>query len=266
MSKTISFESPENIPIQYELAGLGTRFVAWFVDQVLLWLLTIALLISLAIAGISAEGLFESFNEEATDDPDSVALYLFGLMALIWGLGSFVYFGLSELLLRGQTVGKRVSRIRVVNASGFGLDPTSILVRNLFRVADHVPLLWIIPVMSGRSQRAGDMVAGTVVVSDDPQTLTDVRAELSERTASEAEFRFGEKALAKLRSEDFLTIEKILDRWEDLPEGQRNSLLNTMVEPLAKRLAMDPPDENRRLRFLEDLLAAEIRRQHRALS
>lgn len=265
MSTKLHFETPENVPIQYEPAGLGTRFLAWFVDQVLVILVMIAALILLLVAGISFEGVFDLLGESAGENENTAVAYAVGLMILIWGLGSFVYFGLSELLCRGQTVGKRLTRIRVVKADGFALDGTSILVRNLFRVADHLSPLWIVPLLSARSQRIGDMVAGTVVVSDNPQGLTQVRTRLSDRSAAEAEFRFDRAALGRLSPGDVEAIERILDRWQELSSEQREDLSRQLVGALVAKMQVERPPADRRLRFLEDLLAAEFRRQSRAL-
>ncbi len=267
MENAIRFETPENVHIQYEPAGLGTRFLAWFVDQILVTFVMIGMFLLMALTISSfvdvVEGLFESDEEDF--DPGTIPLYFVGFMLLIWGLGSFVYFVLCELYLHGQTVGKRTVKIRVVKADGFALDPMSILVRNMFRVADHIPVFWVVPVFSSQSQRTGDMVAGTVVVSDDPQPLSDVRTELSQRKALEAEFRFDQIALKKLRPEDVTAIERILDRWHDLEEQQQTALLDKIVAPLALRMNVELPPADSRIRFLEDLLAAEFRRQNRAL-
>lgn len=186
-----------------------------------------------------------------------------GLIMLVWGLGSFIYFGASELFLRGQTLGKRMLQIRVVKADGFALDAASILVRNVFRVVDHVPLLWIVPVLSQRGQRLGDMVAGTVVVLDGKNELSPVRTELAERSALESEFRFGASALTRLTENDLHAVEKLLERWSTLSEEQQEQLLGTMLPPLCRKLHMEIPE--RGVQFLEDLLAAELRRQRRSL-
>lgn len=265
MSTKLQFETPENVQIEYEPAGLGTRFVAWFVDQVLLILATVLAFILLLVTGISFEGVFELLEGSAGDSEDTAVAYAVGLMVLIWGLGSFLYFGLSELLGRGQTLGKRLTRIRVVKADGFALDGASILVRNLFRVADHFSPLWIVPLLSKRSQRIGDMVAGTVVVADDPQDLTQVRTRLAERSAAEAEFRFDRAALGRLSPGDVEAIERVLDRWHELPAQQQESLLQQLIDALASKLQVEPPPHDRRVHFLEDLLAAELRRRSRAL-
>jgi uncharacterized RDD family membrane protein YckC len=263
MSSAVRFETPENVQVAYEPAGLGTRFLAWFVDQLLLWAAMFVVFLGLLAAGAS----FASLVDDAKDPDDSrrAMLYFMGLMTLLWGLGSFVYFAFCELLLRGQTVGKRVSNIRVVKTGGFQLDAASILVRNIFRVADHLPPLWIIPALNRLGQRAGDMVAGTIVVSDVPAELSSVRTSLAARTAAEAQFRFDAGQLKRLAPSDFQAIERVLERWPSLAADEQLALANTFSQQIAKKLAIDPPPAELQSRFLEDLFAAELRRQDRSL-
>jgi hypothetical protein len=199
------------------------------------------------------------------DGQNDAGLIFVGLIMLVWGLGSFMYFGLCELFMRGQTPGKRLSKIRVVKSDGFSLDAQSILIRNIFRVLDHLPPLWIVPLLSAKAQRLGDMVAGTVLVSDEQLELSSVRTELAERPALESHFRFHSATLAKLSDTDVLAVEQLLDRWDSLKPEQREKLLEVVVVPLAQKLLVDVPYSSQRLLFLEDLLAAEIRRQHRGL-
>jgi uncharacterized RDD family membrane protein YckC len=265
MPPAVRFETPENVQVHYEPAGLGTRFLAWFVDQILLWFAMFLVFVAMIAAGVSFEVVFEGFDDDNPDDRQRAVLYFFGLMMLAWGLGSFVYFACCELLLRGQTIGKRVSNIRVVKAGGFQLDAASILVRNVFRVADHLPPLWIIPAMSRLSQRAGDMVAGTVVVCDAPTELSSLRATLAARAAADAQFRFDQSLLKRLSGHDFQAIERMLDRWPDLPAEQQAALLDKFAEQIAKKLRVEPPPADQQMRFLEDVFAAELRRQDRSL-
>jgi hypothetical protein len=187
-------------------------------------------------------------------------------MVLLWGLGSFAYFGGCELLFRGQTLGKRLSRIRVVKASGFQLDAASVLVRNVFRVVDHLPPMWIFPFLSRLGQRAGDMVAGTLVVSDAPAELSPLRAFLAERTVVEAQFRFDHAMLKRLTNRDFDAIERMLGRLPQLAAEQRTHLLETYVQQLAKKLQIELPPVEQHQKFMEDLLAAELRRQERSFA
>lgn len=174
-------------------------------------------------------------------------------------------YGLSELFLRGQTLGKRMSGIRVVRLDGFGLDPAGIFVRKIFRVIDQLPPLWVVPLLSKQSQRLGDMVAGTVVILDRPESMSNLRVALAQRPAVEAQFAFDATMLKRVRPEDFAAVEKILERWGGLDEIQQDTFLGQLVTPLAARIKIDPPPQDQRLQFLQDLLAAEYRRQHRSL-
>ncbi len=168
-------------------------------------------------------------------------------------------------MLRGQTLGKRMSSIRVVRLDGFALDPPGIFVRNLFRIIDHLPPLWLVPLLSRQSQRLGDMVAGTVVVSNKPESISNLRLSLAQRPAVEAQFVFDAPTLKRARPEDFNAVEKILERWDQLNAIQQETFLGQLVPPLVARLHVESPPYDQRLQFLNDLLAAEYRRQHRSL-
>ena len=71
--------------------------------------------------------------------------------------------------------------------------------------------------------------------------------------------------LKRARPQDFEAVEKILERWGQIGEMQKEILLAQIVAPLARRLKATEPPEADRVAFLEDLLAAEYRRQHRSL-
>ncbi len=280
----IQFETPENVQLSYKPAGLGTRFLAWFVDQLIIFICLMLLLFFVIIAGAASDSVLKSLTDPLRDagegfdprDPESaqrVMLYLIGLWMVVWGLGSFFYFGISELCLRGQTLGKRSSKIRVVKVDGFALDAISILVRNVFRVVDHLPVLWIVPLLSARSQRFGDMIAGTIVIEDEPAKLAGPRHTLANRSAADARFRFDAGQLKKLRPQDVQAVEQLLERWAEISADRREQFVTTIVYSLCQRMDCEPPPsgtdlhkvtDSRRV-FLEDLLAAEYRRQNRQL-
>jgi uncharacterized RDD family membrane protein YckC len=265
MHQSLRFETPENVTVEYRAAGLGTRFVAWFVDQLILWLFMFVVFIVLLVVGASFDETLKGLRAQSDGRPDRAMMYLMGFMALIWGLGSFVYFGGSELFMRGQTLGKRTLGIRVVKANGFQLDATSILLRNLFRVLDHLPPMWLVPLLSRLSQRAGDLVAGTVVIADGGGQISEIRSQLSARRNEEAQFRFDQRQLGRLTSEDYAAIEQLLEREASLPEVQRSWLIETCVRRVAKKLGVEAPPVEAHLQFLRDLFAAELRRQERKL-
>jgi uncharacterized RDD family membrane protein YckC len=276
MSDRIEFETPDNVQVGYEPAGLGTRFVAWFADNIILLVLEFCILFGLVCTGIITDSVLSEFDLTAgprvgnrPGQPFSSAprvwLYFVSLCLLIWGLGGFVYYGACELFMRGQTPGKRLSSIRVVRLDGFSLEPGSIFVRNIFRVVDHLPPLWIVPLVSRKSQRLGDMVAGTVVVIDKPEAIGNLREVLTRTDSVDAKFSFDAAMLKRLRPGDIEAVERILERWNGLAETRQELFLKQLSSPLAQRMQCEAPAEADRLQFLRDLLAAEYRRQHRGL-
>jgi len=96
-----------------------------------------------------------------------------GVAAGVQTLASFIvlllYAATLEWFWQGQTVGKRAVGIRVMDARGLPLSGTQVLMRNLLRVVDALPLLYLVGgascIFTRRGQRVGDAVAGTVVVA-----------------------------------------------------------------------------------------------------
>jgi len=146
--------TPERVAFRFETAGLGSRFVAQVIDGLILWAVLLAL--GLVSIGIS------TFLGAST-----VAALLFGLggFALLWA--SWI---LPEALWSGQTVGKYVMHLRVVDARGGPIRPGQAVVRNLFRVVDFLPFYYAVGTvaifLSPRNQRLGDLAAGTIVVRE----------------------------------------------------------------------------------------------------
>lgn len=146
--------TPERISFDYQLAGAGSRFLAQLID--------FPVQIGIAIlGGILAYYVF-AFTRSQT-----LASVLASVVVFldIWG-----YFAISETVWNGRTLGKLVFGLRVVGDRGEPLRVSQAVIRNLVRIADFLPLLYMIGVIAlfagGRGKRLGDMVAGTVVVRE----------------------------------------------------------------------------------------------------
>jgi hypothetical protein len=109
------------------------------------------------------------------------------------------------------------------------------------------------------------MASGTLVVFDAPRDLPRTRGRLAEQSASEARYRFDYAKLARLKPGDIATVEQLVERWLRLSSAQRQDIGNRLLPALCKRMQMDEPPTEERLTFLEDMLAAEYRRQERRL-
>ena len=153
-SDDLIVSTPERVAFQYEIAGIGSRFLAQFIDVVII--VIIQLVITIAAAAVA--GLFNAGE----------------LAALIELILSFIliagYFMISEAAWNGQTVGKRSVRLRVVGDHGEPLTIGQAVIRNLVRIVDFLPILYAVGIVAmfsnRRAKRLGDFAAGTLVVRD----------------------------------------------------------------------------------------------------
>lgn len=149
-AKVLRIRTPEGVVFSQILAGPVVRFVAWFVD----------LMIISAILGLM--GLVIQFLSLLSPDI-AIAVYIVAFFSISIGYGMTC-----EWLWRGQTVGKKIFRLRVVDAEGLKLQFHQIVVRNLLRFADNLPLLYAVGGaccwFSPKFQRLGDIAANTIVV------------------------------------------------------------------------------------------------------
>lgn len=149
--KTLQIQTPEGVVFNLTVAGLFTRFLAWTVDVA-------AILTASSIIGTVTTLL-------ALLSPDfSRALYAILYAAISVGYGIY-----TEWRWRGQSLGKRLLRLRVIDASGLKLQPSQIVIRNLLRPVDLLPACYLLGGLfsfwSRRGQRLGDLAANTVVIS-----------------------------------------------------------------------------------------------------
>jgi uncharacterized RDD family membrane protein YckC len=149
-TSTLNIRTPEGIVFSQSLAGPVTRFVACFIDQ--LCIQAVLTLLGVVISLLSVV----SFNF-------AVAFYVIGYFVVSIGYGIFF-----EWSWRGQTIGKRLLRLRVMDVEGMRLQFNQIVVRNLLRFVDALPAFYFVGGvtcwLNSKCQRLGDIAANTVVV------------------------------------------------------------------------------------------------------
>ena len=139
---------------------------------------------------------------------------------------SLLYGILTEWLWKGQTIGKRLLGLRVVEANGLRLRPSQIVIRNLMRFVDLLPGLYLVggvcSVLSARRQRLGDIAAGTIVIRILERTQPDVDQLLGRKFNSLAEVRHLAARLRQKVSPEVahLCLEAILRRDQIQPAAR----------------------------------------------
>jgi uncharacterized RDD family membrane protein YckC len=157
---SFTIRTPEGIRFTQRLAGPITRFLAVSIDLAAILVISITLSQVLLLSAV--------INAD-------VALAITTICYFVVSVG---YSILLESLWRGQTIGKRVLKIRVVDAEGLRLRPPQIVIRNLLRFIDMLPACYavggIVCLISQKYQRIGDFAANTVVIYAAPAPIPDI--------------------------------------------------------------------------------------------
>ena len=232
----LEVETPEHVVLDYEIAGLGSRALAAIIDTLFLGLWLTAALIVLSLLAptgkwVAAVGFLLSF-------------------ASVWG-----YFTFFEALRGGQTPGKRRMGIRVVRDTGHAVTFGAAAARNLLRIADFMPPPYLIGAVlvavHPRGKRLGDLVAGTVVVRDQP-TLSAPEAAASPGTEPAG------TGVPELSDEEFRLVHEFSERAAALPADPRHRVATQLAARLAARFPTRPTDPEV---FLHNLHRDELARR-----
>jgi len=160
-TSTVVIQTPEGILFPLLLAGPITRFFAWAIDfaciiaatTVLSYLTLLLRIVSLDLAMAST------------------ILCYFGISI---GYGIFM-----EWRWRGQTIGKRLLRLRVIDEQGLRLQFSQVVIRNLLRFVDMLPMFYLVGALAclinRRAQRLGDYAANTIVIRNRPGVEIDIQ-------------------------------------------------------------------------------------------
>jgi uncharacterized RDD family membrane protein YckC len=151
----LTIATPEGVDLELTLAGVGSRFAAALIDYGIQLAILIALGIVLGVGfGLGpGEGGF--------------AAALFVVLSFLLFVGYDIAF---EVLASGRTPGKRMNGTRVVREDGGPVTFPTSAVRNVLRIVDILPGMYLVGIgsilVSSRNQRVGDLAAGTLVVRE----------------------------------------------------------------------------------------------------
>jgi uncharacterized RDD family membrane protein YckC len=146
----LTVRTPEGVLFSFALASPVSRFLAWSVDGAVIAAISSAVGICLNAMG--------AVN---FDFARAISVIAYFVISIGYGIAT-------EWRWRGQTIGKRLLRLRVMDEQGLRLRFNQIVIRNLLRAVDSLPGLYFLGgaacLLSPRAQRLGDFAASTVVI------------------------------------------------------------------------------------------------------
>lgn len=221
-------DTPERVQLHCRVAGPAQRAAAYAIDLVVRGVL-------LGVCALGAAAL-DALDTDWDGIGQGVVLVVF--FALEWA-----YYVACELWMNGQSVGKRRLGLRVVSSAGLSIGLRESLLRNLLRAADFVPNLYLVGlfVMCGDSKfrRLGDIVAGTMVISERGEGALPAIALVPPPTAQELGAL---PARVLLSAQELDALDLFMRRKETLSAARAAELAALVAPLLARRFGLGYAD------------------------
>lgn len=215
--------TPEAVLLDFEVAGLASRMMSRLIDCLVLF------------AGFWALGIGLNFLQIAAGETAAIVFIIVGLSLLFFG-----YPIVAELRMQGRTFGRRALGLRVVTNEGGPIRARHAVVRSLFQLIDlPFGIGVLVGVLTPRTQRFGDLAAGTFVVREPKQS----------GAASSVVFPsppgyidyINRLDVATLTTAQYELLRSFLLRVLEFDHGTRMRLAERLARPLAHQLRHTPP-------------------------
>lgn len=261
---------PEGVPLRFPVAGFGVRVGAQIADILITGLAALALIVLLLVV----------------DGVD--AWWIGGVASALFLFVRVPYYALGELAWNGQTLGKKMMKIKVVASDGGPLTTHAVVLRNLMKEAEVflpatlvltldaeqvapslLALAWTagavaIVLANPRRRRLGDLMAGTCVVHlPEPLLLSDLSSDAPPARGGVEGFGFLSHQLEHYGAYELQTLEQVL-RVEERPmadaaeAARREAVRAAIVERIRAKIDhADPVPPAAHLSFLRAFYTAQ---------
>ncbi len=237
---TIEIKTSQNVTIEYELAPLRERILAFFIDLIIV----LAAYIMIMIMVFS---LFPGM------DVDGMLMYV---LYSIVPIGIFILYQLaSEAFHHGQSLGKKSMALKVVRLDGRQPSLSDYTLRAVFHLIDTILSLGVLGALlissTTRHQRLGDMTANTTVI----RTRSNLRFQLSDilRINTLENYTPQYPAVQQFSEQDMLLIKNVIARYRSFPNQAHADIVRSLSRKLAGQLGLaESPREE--MEFLKTLI------------
>ncbi|WP_404789016.1 RDD family protein [Altericista sp. CCNU0014] len=244
--RRVAMQTPEGVELDFALGGIGSRAIAWMVDQTILYLV----LAVFWVAGgwtyiyVVLPMLTDRFEAFSVDELNLWVGAIAGILSFAIANGYFISF---ETIWRGQTPGKRLAKIRVVRDDGQPIGVKEATLRSFVGWFDlGFFFIGLMLVMLGRSEkRLGDMAAGTLVIQDEKssqQGAAIVPTSFSTLTKDTVEILTAQTNTAVLSMDRYFVLQNFLGHRAELSAKDRKSATSKLARQLRSLLMPHSPD------------------------
>ena len=235
--RTIDITTTQKVTIQYELAPLRDRIIAYCIDFV--------------IVSVGLSILWFIFLGAFGENSSSLFMYVIGLPVFLFYTLGMEYFN------NGQTLGKYVMGLKVVKLDGKSPSFADYLTRSTFRALDIYGSFGAIASLlissSDKAQRLGDINANTTLIKI--RFNLRFRLEDIERISTLSEYEPLYPQVRQLSEDDMLLIKNIISRVQRYPNAAHYSVLNQLINDLVLKLDLDEkPRGSHQVNFLKTLI------------
>lgn len=235
--KNVEILTSNNVTIQYELASVMQRILAFILDAFIVTLYSLLASFVVGVIFVYSPQLGEIFY-----------------FILIFPVVTF-YTLVSEIYFNGQTLGKRIMNIRVIKVTGENPTVNDYFLRWTYRIVDIFlsagALAAIFISSSDKGQRLGDVSANTTIIKLNPDTKYSIRDILN--IGKTGEYKPTYLQVTKLSDEDMLLIKNTITSVSKRPNLANKKFANELVVKSAEVLNIDNIPKNR-MKFLKTLL------------
>lgn len=260
----LTIDTPEQVSLRFPVAGLGSRFLAILTDSVIQGIAYALLILVLVLVATSAPKVAAGGEFSRNGEKWFIAVIILFHFLMFWG-----YFTLFETFWNGQTPGKKLCKIRVIQQSGRQITFFEAMTRNLLRIVDMLPGFYLIGVIAtlcnGQQQRLGDLAAGTLVIherpSDEPlwsghaaRTITAAAFEPAlpeNRFQQHEELTLPADAVARLAADDLSVINRFFSRILDMELDTRARIAERLAAQMSAKMGLPLTPDTKPERFLE---------------
>ncbi len=246
-SPDYSISTPENVDLHLELAGLGSRIWAAFIDMTLVYLMLLLIIIISLVAAAIVQQLDIPLDSKTVVYYYIVAVAVFA--AFVLQFGYFIFF---EKQWKGQTPGKKIAQIRVIEANGQPVNWPSVIIRNLIRIIDTGFMMFgvVLMVFDKHERRLGDMLGGTLVIRERQPELSARNLKIQ---AEEPPTSFVDAG--QITPDDYHLLVKFLRRRNQMNASSRNKVGRDLEDYFRRKLNPESKGESAE-NFLEKLYLA----------